>query len=335
MTTNLMEQYVKKTKTFIKEFTKMFFATKYDEEISKEFIDTYMESRIYSFVEEDQRYFYRRIYVSLLNKKKELQKEFPKMDEDFLEENVKIYQYVFYLDGVRPITDINELAKMICEKRTTKFNLDSIRGLENRIIKLYKNYLKVKEDFFKEYETVDFSLNIEKYILIDNTYKVSLDYNFKIPYIYSSEVINEVYNSGTVYEDKLIIEYILLALVCIKDIEKGNFTTKYIVELANSLFKKQGKLKQTLKVINNSAIQDKIFLKINYTDFEENKDLIYELIQDGFRFALIIDDTFNPTLLNLKKLSLFTYLLVPENSKNYDKIQENEAKLENTVIYDI
>ena len=236
---------------------------------------------------------------------------------------------------IRPITDIDEFAKTICEKRNTKFKLDSIRGLENRIIKLYKKYLKEKEDFFKQFETTDFSLNIEKYILIDNTYKVSLDYNFKIPYIYSFEVINEVYNTGTVYEDKLIIEYILLASICIKDIEKGNFTTRYIVELANSLFKKQGKLKQTLKVINNAAIQDKVFLKINYSDFEEYKELIYSLIQDGFRFALIIDDTFSPTLLNLKKLSIFKYLLVPENSKNYDKIQENETKLENTVIYDI
>ena len=95
------------------------------------------------------------------------------------------------------------------------------------------------------------------------------------------------------------------------------------------------KLKQTLKVIDNAAIQDKIFLKIQYKDFEENKELIYSLIKDGFRFAIIIDDTFVATLINLRKLSIFKYMLVPEGCKNYDKIKESQGKLNNIIIYDI
>lgn len=336
MTSNLMDQYVKNTTIFIKSFTKMFFAEKYNEEISNEYISTYIESRIYSFGENEQRFFYRRIYASLVKKKKELQKQFPKIDERVLEDNLRIYQFIFYIDGVRPIADLDEFVRSICASRKTKFEVqDAIKNFQGRILKSIKKYQEEKEDFLKKYETTDFSLDIEKYTLIDNTYKVNIDYKFKIPYIYSNKVINEVFNDGTVNEDKLIIEYMLLTVICIKDVIKGNFTTKYLVNFANTLFKKQGKLKQTLKVIENSAIQDKIFLKIEYKDFEENKELIYALMKDGFRFAIIIDDTFNPTLMEIKKLSIFKYMLVPETCKHCEKIKEYQRKISNIVIYDL
>ena len=126
----------------------------------------------------------------------------------------------------------------------------------------------------------------------------------------------------------------LLTLECIKDINKGNFATKYIVDFSNSLFKKQSKLKQTLKTINDSAIQDKVFLKLYYKDFEENKELIYDLMKEGYRFAIIIDDSFEPTSSNLRKLDIFKYMLVPEKCKNYETIKEEQTKLNNIIIYE-
>ena len=336
MASNLMEQYIKNTTKFIKSFTKMFFAEKYNEEISNEFISTYIESRIYSYGESEQRFFYRRIYASLVKKKKELIKQFPKLDERVFEDNLKIYQFIFYIDGVRPINDIDEFVRLVCSSRKTKFEVqDAIKNFQGRVLKAIKKYHEEKEDFLKKYETTDFSLDIEKYTLIDNTYKVNIDYEFKIPYIYSNKVIDEVFNDGTVNEDKLIIEYILLTIICIKDINKGNFATKYLVDFAKTLYKKQGKLKQTLKVLDNSAIQDKVFLKIEYQDFEENKELIYSLIKDGYKFAIIIDDTFTPNLIELKKLSIFKYMLVPETCKHYEKIKEFERKINNIIIYDL
>lgn len=335
MANNLMEQYVKNTKKYLENFTKTFLAEKYNKEISDEYISTYIEARIYNFGDTEQKFFYRRIYASLLNKKNELKKDFPKIDEESLEDNLKIYQFIFYIDGVRPISDLEDFTKSICENREKIVGIRGVKSFESRMLKSIKNYIEEKEDFLKKYETTDFSLEIQKYTLINDTYKVDLNYNFKIPYIYSNQIINEVFNDGVINEDKLIIEYMLLTIMCIKEINKGNFTTKYLVNFANSLYKKQNKLKQTLKVINNQAIQDKIFLKIKYKDFEENKELVYSLMQDGFRFAIIIDEEFNPTLMNLKKLSVFKYLLVSTESKSYDKIKENETKLNNIIIYDL
>ena len=335
MTTNLMDQYIQNTRNNIKDFTKMFFGEEYNEEISNEYIDTYIESRIYNFGEGEDKFFYIRINSNLSIKKNELQMRFPKIEEKVLDDNLRIYQFVFYIDGVRPIADLPQFCKLVCDKRHTQFELKSVINLEERLLKLIKRVNEEKESFFKKYETEYFSLNIEKYKLIDNTYKVDLNYEFKIPYIYSEKVIEEVYNEGVINEDKLMIEYTLLTLLCIKDINKGNFDTKYIVNFASSLYKKKQKLKQTLKILDNAVAQDKVFLKLNYQDFEENKELIYELMKDGFRFAIIIDDTFNPSIMELKKLSIFKYLLIAEQSKNFDEIKRVEQYLNNIVIYEV
>ena len=223
MTSNLMEQYIKKTTTFLKNFTKMFLAEKYDETVSNEYIDAYIDSRIYNFGETEQKFFYKRIYASLLEKKNEIRKLYPKIDEKILEDHLELYQFVFYIDDVRPISDLTEFVNTICDKRKTMFEIEGIKNIENRILKSIKKYREEKEDFIKKYQTEDFSLQIDKYTLIKNTYKVNINYNFKIPYIYSNTVINEVYNDGTVNEDKLIIEYILLTLECIKDINNADF----------------------------------------------------------------------------------------------------------------
>ena len=87
--------------------------------------------------------------------------------------------------------------------------------------------------------------------------------------------------------------------------------------------------------MNNLAIQDKVILKISYTNFINNKELIYSLIKDGFKFGIIIDDKFKASLLELKKLAVFDYILVPNQDKNYDVIQKYETRLSNVVIYDI
>ena len=338
MTNNIMQQYIKNIKAFLIMFTKLFLEETYIEKISNEFIKTYIEARVYNYGEEG-RFFYKRIYDTLTKKKKEIEKDLDKKNkekqEKALDNNLKIYQYILYIDGVRNIENMEEFLNLICEKRQSEFNILTRKAFKNKITKLINDYQEKKVAFLQSFDTKDFSLNIEKYTLIDDTYKVNLDFNFKLPYIYSNKVIGEVYNEGTINEDKLIIEYTLLVPVCIKDIEKGDFDTKYIVEFARTLYSKEKKIKQTLKIIDNLAIQDKIIFKIYYNDFIENKELIYSLIQDGFKFAIIIDGSFEVTDANLRKLNIFKYMLVTKGNKNYFKIKQKEIKINNIIIYDL
>ncbi len=334
MTNNVMETYIKISKSFLKKFTKAFFAEKYDEKISNEYIDVYMDARIYSFGDENQKFFYKKISSKIEEKCEEIKKENKKADVMLLDDMVKMYEYIYYIDGVRGISDLKEFVKNMYQKRNKSFDLEPIKGLENRLYKMIKEYFQDQEEFFKSFETNDFSLEIDKYILVDNTYKVKLNYNFKVPYIYSNKVINEVFNEGTINEDKLIVEYTLLAALCVQDINNAIFSKVYIVDFAKTLLSKAKKLKQTLRVLDDPAIQDKIILKLQYSDFVLNKDLIYTLMKDGFKFAIIIDENFTATLANLKKLDVFEYLIVSKESKNYEPIQDYETKINNEIIYE-
>ena len=332
MTTNIMQSYINKTKHFIKEFDKTFFLNEYDKEIEKRYIETYIDSRIYNYGEEKSRFFYRRIYASLVKTKKEIKKDNPKTDDIVLENMLKIYQFIFYIDGVRPIQELKDFCKMICEKRISKFKLDKKTGLAEVFYKIIKDFWDWKVKFINSLENEDFELNIQKYPLIDNTYKVDLDFNFRIPYIYSDKAVDEVFNEGTINEDKLIIEYSLLTMVCIEDINKANFQKKYIVNFAVTLFEKEKKLKQVLRVLDNQAIQDKVVLKINYTDFQKNKPMVYELLKDGYRFAINLDDENISDLIELKKLDMFKYILIPKQNKNCDIVKGYENRLNNILI---
>ena len=48
MVDNIMNNYIKITKKFVTNFTKAFFLEYYDEDISNEFISTYIDARIWS-----------------------------------------------------------------------------------------------------------------------------------------------------------------------------------------------------------------------------------------------------------------------------------------------
>ncbi|MBR6034193.1 MAG: hypothetical protein IKP28_05635 [Clostridia bacterium] len=335
MTTNIMQQYIKQTKSFLTDFTKLYMGQYYDEKISNELINAYIEARIYNYGDGDYTFFYKRIEDYLESKKEKIEKDMKGKDLEPLENNLNMYQFVFYADGVRPINDLKEFLAGLCEKRIGEYNLDPQRNLASKLEKKIKEYTEYKEKYITSFDTADFIMDVQKYINIDDTYKADLNYSFKLPYIYSEQIIDEVYNEGTINEDKLIILYTLLVARCIKDVNHGDFDTKYLVQFARTLFSKDKKRKQTLRLIDDPIIQEKINLKILYSDFVENKDLIYSLIQDGYRFAIVIDDTFEVNDTNLRKLNIFKYMMVPKECKNYEKISSKEAKINNTIIYDL
>ena len=334
MKKNLMERNVKQTREFIKAFTKAFLAELYNEEISNSFINRYIRSRIYNEVDNEQRYFYKRISKNLTLEAKLIKRENKHVDDKLLKKIVDMYEYIYYVDGLRKINDLRTFTREICATRKSKFEFSAIKGLDGRLYKIIRQYLDQKILLLKEVESDDFTLNIQKYILVDNTYKVDLEYNFKIPYIYSKEIVEEVYNEGIVKEDKLIIEYLQLVAVCIDDINKGIFDKKYIVDFATTIFQKKNKLSQTLKIIEDEAIQDKIYLRLKYKEFIDNKELIYEQIKDGYKFVIVIDDEFKPTLTELKKLDMFEYLIVPMMSEKCDAIKEFETRINNELIFE-
>lgn len=334
MTYNIMAEYTEHTRKFLREFMKEFFKEQYDKDIVNEYIETYIEARYNNYGgNENQRVFYRRIYSALKKSEEKLiynqYEENHKMIKDMLE----LYQYIFYIDFVRPINkDLKDFTSEIYEKRITKFEMKRDGELKNNLYKMVKEYRDSKMKYLKTFESEDFELVTTKYPLIKDVYKVELKYNFKLPYIFSQNAINDVYNENIVNEDKLIIEYLMLTVFNIRMILEGKFNTQYLVEFPMSLFTKKKKLDQALRIINDQSILDKIKIKIKYRDFIIHRNEIYELMKNGYKFAVIIDNSFIISKEHIKKLSIFNYVIISKKLEYFDEFMENANGLENLII---
>lgn len=319
---NLMDEYIDFTSKKIKKYVRMILRSKYDEKIVQEFLRTYINSRYYNINEESSRPFYLKI-TDALNKKQNMLNE---KDEDgkelIIEVTKQIFVYMLFFDNVRKVENfkniksikevINQLIDYCQKTLDIKMQDDINEALYNEIT----TDMLDKDIYLDKFETDNFILDFEKTKELDNVYYTRLDYNMRLPMQYSYEAVEKVYNTGTVAENKLAVEYVLLSVVAIRDVLNGNFKDKYIVEFSNSLIKKEQKLDGLLAILTNQALQDKINITISYRDFQKNRDMILEFIGKGYNFAIELDDYLEDVEI-IKKLKMFKFIIVPSNIKLY------------------
>lgn len=331
---NLMDEYIDFTSKKIKKYIKIILRTKYDDEIVQEFLKTYINSRYYNINEETSRAFYLKITDSLTRKQELLKTKCEKDKLEIIDVTKQIFTYMLFFDNVRKVENfknINSIREVIvqllsyCEQT---LGLKTQESIENTLYNEITSDLLDKDIYLDNFETDDFVLNFERTLEFENVYYTKLDYNIKLPMIYSDEAIEKVFNSGTVAENKLVVEYELLSVVSIRDILSGNFKDKYIAEFNNSLFKKVQKLDSILAIINNQALQDKIYINITYRDFEKNRSIILEYIRKGFNFTIELDD-YVTDIDVLKKLIMFKFIIVPNNIKLYKDVIKQKTKYTN------
>lgn len=334
MTYNIMAEYTEYTKKFIHELMQEYFKEQYDKDIVEELTETYIEARYNNYGgNEKQRVFYRRIYSALQDKAKKLEYNTYEENHPIIRNILETFQYIFYIDFVRPLRiELREFVNQMYEKRITKYELKRDGTLRDNLYKMIKEFRDKKEQYLKKFESDDFELVTTKYRLIKDIYKVELKYNFKFPYIFSENAISDVYNENIVNEDKLIILYLMLTVFNIKMILEGKFDTQYLVDFPVTVFQKKKKLEQVLRIINDPAMQEKIKIKIKYRDFIINREEIYELMKSGYKFAVIIDDSFIISKEHIKKLAIFNYVIISKNLKYFEEFQEDAGDLENLII---
>ncbi len=324
---NIMGDYINLQKNHINNCMRLLLGENYNKNISNIMLKRYINVRyLNNDLTEKHKFFYRRIYF-------ELQKEAEKLTEEFsnlakvIDSYLKMFQYIFYLDGVRNIEDIDAFAQNVFNKRKKMFPELEEQDFEKKLIQLIKENSDEKVKFFKTYETQDFELSIAKYTLVKGIYEVDIKRKFKISYVYSDKVIDEVFNEKVVNEDKLMIEYLMLSAKCVEEIINGDFDTKYFVNFPISIFEKEKKKKQVLNILENQSIQEKINLKISYKDFVTKKEEIYEMIRNGYKFAIILDDSFEINDENVKKLEIFNYILVDKNNEEIFKYRDKKNNI--------
>lgn len=332
MSINIMNKYIEITKKQISTYLKLVFEKQYNKRYNDIYTEKYINSRYYNFFNDnDENTTIRKIVLEELRKTQEYLISTDLQEKEIIEKIHIFFCYFLYFDDVVYCKDVKIKISQIAKLRKKILNKECEEFEEN----LYREMITLnaeKEKLLSNFDTDEFSLKITNYKTVKNIYRVILKQNIKFPIEYSELAVNKVFNVGIINEDKLIIEYYLITVQIIKDIIRQNFKKQYIVEFAETLLSKPKKILGILNVIDNSAIQDKISLKVRYEYYLENKQKIYELMREGYRFAIILDNSFEVDYKNMENLKMFKYVLLNRESKHYSKIMKLNEDVNNNII---
>lgn len=335
---NVMDMYLNFTEKRIKKYMKIIYDRYYDEEVTTEYLRTYVNARYYNIRNTDKpaRAFYLRIIDELEFKEQILIKK-DKTKQKVINNVKKVFAYMLFFDNVRKVENfkkiesLREIIKKIMEIVTSEFNIKTSKEKEESLYKEITSDMLEADIFLDKFETDEFVLNFENCEQKEELYFAKLEHNVKMPMQYSDTAIEKVFTQGIVAEDKLQIEYMLLSVIAVRDIIAGNFKDTYIAEFADTLFKKKAKLDSLLSIIENQALQDKININIDYTDYVKNQKTVLEYTNKGYNFAITLDNTIK-SVEDVEKLKMFKIVIAPKNLVLYKELKQNKTILKN-VIY--
>lgn len=324
---NVLETYISFTEKNITEYLKLILELNYDKKIVSELVRTYIDSKYYGDnIDLSNQKFSKEIFKNLKIKYENLLKKFPKREAE-VTEVFYLFKYIFYFEGLKKDKTIEELVEEISHRRIKKYNYveENEPTFKTEFKKRVESDIAKRNKFITEFDTDKFELIINKNNDYNTFWDVDIKHNVKFKEIFKEEAIENVFNSGLTAEDKLIVEYSLLANLVLKEVLKGRFENTYFVNYAISLLKKKRKNKQILNIIDNQVALDKIVLKITYKEFIKNKYDIYDLMKKGFRFAVIVDSENN---IDNTNLNMFKFILV---TKEHPKLKKYMAKYKNII----
>lgn len=321
---NLMNEYIKIVKSNMNKFMKIFLDNKYVKSISDEFIETYTEIRYYGLIEIKKGFTVKnKILNELRVKREDLLEEIP--------EKEKIIEITYaFLDSCIALNEITsdlleEEVEQVVKLRKLHLSKNSDDDYKDEIRKLYKECGKEKEKLLKQADSDKFFLKYSNF-KITNLKKVIVKYNIKFPAIYSKQAIEKIFNNSVIAEDKVFVEYNMISAQVIRDIENAIYRKQYVVEFPETILDKPQKMARLIEIINHPSIQDRLMFNISYKTIVDYKDKIYELLKNGYKIALTIDNTFEGTVADIQRLSLFEYVLVSKKSAHYNELVKNKLK---------
>ena len=345
---NLMDMYLNFTEKRIKKYMRIIYSQYYNEEIVGEYLKTYVNARYYNIrnTEKPARAFYLRILdeiefkQNILIKKNEAEVE----DREERAENLKlinnmkdVFEYILFFDNVRKIENfkkidsLKEIIKKLMNVVNAEYKTKTAKDAEDKLYKEVTSDLIEKDIFLDKFETEEFMLNFENCEQREDLFIAKLEHNVKMPVQYSEAAIEKVFTEGIVAEDKLQVEYMLLSLTSVRDIIGGNFKDTYVAEFTETLFKKKTKLDSILSLIGNQALQEKIYLNIDYSDYMKNQKAILEYTNKGFNFAITLDSKIQ-SVEDVEKLKMFKIVIAPQKLVLYKELKQNKNILNNVIF---
>ena len=323
MSISVMNKYLTMSNKHMDDILKYILKKKYYKNICEKFKNIYYEVRYNGLIESKRG---TTVRSKLLNQYRELKEKIIKSEKELagaIEATYTIFDEVTYFDTAifeRDFTNkINDIYEEYAEISDTEIDKNIFTKELLRIVQINQ---REKLQFFKKFDTNEFRLQGSN--INENIKRIGIVHNIKFPSIYSNEAIEKAFSSGVTKEDKLFVEFYLLSIRVILDVIKSEYRKKYFVLLDTNILSKAQKTTRLLEIINNPIIQDRIIMQIDYSDLETCKKEVYNLISEGYRFAVELDESYIDEKIEAQRLDVFEFILV---SKEYKSLKGNDKVL--------
>ncbi len=320
---NIVDKYINFIRESYMDLCKIIFKSNCNKELCLAFIERYITVRYYN----ETNYPGEKDFINRINK--EL---LDLLDKLVLDDNIEdlknivaLFGYIVYFDDVCVMTKEMEVIDAIINDGIIKIsNVDNMR---EELKNWYLSYNLNKENFHDAINTKKFNLVEEK--IYHRLYSLVLEHNVRVSNLYSEYAIDKAYNSGVVNEDKLFITYILASNTVLNNAINLDFSRYYLVSLASSLFTKEKKINRLLKVLDTPLTKKFIHIRVTYTDYIENKNMIDKLINSGYSFIIELDSKYSG---DSNLLYLFPYIMVAKDSPEYEMLMRDKDNLKSKIV---
>ena len=313
---NNIDKYIKFIKDYLTEYFKLIVKDKYKKIVYNEMLNTYIDIRYFNKYDKKYKQIEKNIEYYIQENLRTLIEEDNKLVKN-VNELYYFFWYLLYLDNTLEYDNLDKLIDKIIIDRKEKLGLND--DITKELKSLVKESEKKKNDFFNEYLSDTFNLEL-KSTNIKNVYNVLLSYNIKFPKIYSSYSINRVFKSDIISEDMCFIEYNLISKIVLDNILNKEYLKEYLVDFPFIITSKKEKTNRLLNIITNDLIKENVIIKVTYEYYTKYKSFISDLIKNGVKFAVIIDDTFDYEESSIIWLNIFTYIITNKDDvTSFDK----------------
>lgn len=315
---NVVQDYIDYIEKTYRNILSLILKNKYNKKIINQFLNQYIETRYYNrkkdIVLDD-------LEICINHALEQVQESLVgTVKPDILEKIYQAFQFILYIDG---ITKDNCLKEIISDY--TKEEYEEILSISKNVVKKRKEYLSL-------FETNQFSISYDQMGFMNQIQLVSLNHHVKISKLYSEYAISKAFNEGIISEDKLFVEYSLVASEILKKQLNCEKIRHYIIDFNVELFKKNKKLHRLIELINNPLILEHTSIKTLYSDFLKYECEYENLIKHGVQISVVLDDIFECDKIHLEQLVIFDRILIDMNYKNYDYIRLHKSEIKSEII---
>ena len=225
----------------------------------------------------------------------------PDKKSKIIGETLDIMKDLYKLDSLYIFEKNTKIIEKIDKYRKEKLGIEDKDYLKN-MDKMVREDIKRKRDFLNGFGSDTFYLEKDKIKSNDNLIRVVVKDNIKFPELYSDIAISKARKKDSINEDILGIGYTLCSLDIVNDLINYKFDKRYFIDLPKSILEKVTKKNRLLGIIDNEYILEHICLVVSFDCFTVNRTSIIDLMHDGYKFSLYLDDSFDYSTDNLEYL---------------------------------